>query len=61
MAEKPHESETVKTRSRAGKVINQPTGQGEMYSASFGTFPSKNCGIFPIQELGKIYENHEVL
>ncbi len=52
---------TVKTRSRAGKVINQPIGQCEMYSASFGAFPSKNCITFPIQELGKIYENQEVL
>ena len=43
------------------KVINQPIGQCEMYSASFGTFPSKNRITFPIQELGKIYENQEVL
>ena len=32
-----------------------------MYSASFGAFPSKNHITFPIQELGKIYENQEVL
>jgi hypothetical protein len=61
MAEKPHESETVKTQSRAGKVVNQLIGQGEMYSASFMAFPSKNRGTFPFQELGKIHENQKVL
>ena len=63
MAEKPHKQNTVKMRSRAGKVANQPIGQGEMYSASFGAFPSKNHITFSIQELGKstkirrFYEN----
>lgn len=32
-----------------------------MYSASFRVFPLKNRITFPIQELGKIYENQEVL
>ena len=32
-----------------------------MYSASFGAFPSKNRITFPIQELGKIYKNQEIL
>ena len=61
MAEKPHKSETLKTQSRAGEVANQPIGQGKMYSASFGAFPSKNRTTFPIEELGKIHENQEVL
>jgi len=51
----------VKTQSRAGKVVNQLIGQGEMYSASFMAFPSKNRGTFPFQELGKIHENQKVL
>jgi len=51
----------MKTQSRAGKVANQPIGQGKMYSASFSAFPSKNRTIFPIQELRKIHENQEVL
>jgi len=51
----------VKARSGAGKVINQPTGQGEMNSALFRVFPSENHRIFPFQELEKIYENQEVL
>jgi len=51
----------MKTQSRAGKVINQPIAQGEMYSASFRAFPSKNRDTFPFQELGKIYKNQEVL
>ena len=50
-----------KTRSRAGKVANQSVGQSEMYPASFWAFPSKNRSTFPIQKLGKIYENQEVL
>ena len=50
-----------KTRSRAGKVANQPIRQGEIYSASFGAFPSKNRSTLPIQKLGKIHENQEVL
>ncbi|MCI6604328.1 MAG: hypothetical protein MSC56_00295 [Clostridiales bacterium] len=51
----------MKTQSRAGKAANQPIERGKMYSASFGVFPSKNRSTFPIQELGKIYENQEVL
>ena len=51
----------MKMQSRAGKVANQSVGQSEMYSASFGAFPSKNRITFPIQELGKVYENQEVL
>ena len=50
-----------KTRSRAGKVANQPIGQSKTHSASFGAFLSKNRTTFPIQELGKIYEKQEVL
>ena len=61
MAEKPHKQNTMKMQSRAGKVANQSISQGEMYSASFREFPSKNCTTFPIQELGKIHENQEVL
>jgi hypothetical protein len=48
-------------QSRAGKVENQPIGQDKMCPASFGTFPLKNRSTFPIQELGKIHENQEVL
>jgi hypothetical protein len=51
----------MKTQSRAGKAANQPIRQGEIYSASFGAFPSKNRSTFPIQKLGKIHENQEVL
>ena len=53
----------MKTQSRAGKAANQPIRQGEMYSASFGAFASKNRNTFLIQELGKsmkirrFYEN----
>lgn len=61
MAEKPYKQDTMKTQPRAGKVANPPIGQSEMYSASFGTFPSKNRITFPIQEPEKIYENQEVL
>ena len=63
MAEKPHKQNTMKMQSRAGKVANQPIAQGEMYSASFSAFPSKNRSTFSIQELGKsmkirrFYEN----
>ena len=56
MAEKPHKPKGVKTRSRAGKVENQTIAQPEMYSASFGTFLSKNRFTFPLQELRKIVE-----
>ena len=61
MAEKPHKQESVKTRSRAGKVANQSVGQSEMYPASFLAFPSKNRSTFPIQELRKNREDQEVL
>jgi hypothetical protein len=61
VAEKPHKQNTVKMQSRAGKVANQPIERGKMYSASFGAFPSKNRSTFPIQELGKIHDNQEVL
>jgi hypothetical protein len=61
VAEKPHKQNTMKMQSRAGKVANQPIGQSKTHSASFGAFSSKNRITFPIQELGKIYENQEVL
>ena len=51
----------MKNESRAGKVANQSVGQSEMYPASFWAFPSKNRSTFPIQKLGKIYKNQEVL
>lgn len=63
MVEKSHKPKSVKMWSRAGKVANQPIGQCEIYSASFGAFPSKNRGTSPLQELkksmkiGKFYEN----
>ena len=50
-----------KTRSRAGKVANQPIAQPEMYSASFGAFLLDNRFTFPIQEPRKIREKQEVL
>ena len=50
-----------KTRSRAGKVANQPIGQCETYCASFGVLPSKNRSTLSIQELRKNRENQEVL
>ena len=61
MAEKPHKQESVKTRSRAGKVANHPIERAETYSASFGVFLSKNRTTFPIQEPRKIREKQEVL
>jgi hypothetical protein len=61
VVEKPHEQNTVKTQSRAGKVANQPIGQDKMYPASFWAFPSKNRSTFPIQELRKNREDQEVL
>lgn len=61
MAEKPHKQNTMKMQSRAGKVANQSIRQGEIYSASFGAFLSKNRSTFPIQELRKNRENQEVL
>ena len=57
----PHEQNTMKMQSRAGKVANQPIERGKMYSASFGAFPSKNRSTFPIQELRKNREDQEVL
>ena len=51
----------MKMQSRAEKVANQPIERAKMYSASFSAFPSKNRSTFSIQELGKIYENQEVL
>jgi len=51
----------MKMQSRAGKVATQPIERGKMYSASFGTFPSKNRSTFPIQELRKNREDQEVL
>ena len=61
MAEKPYKPESVKTRSRAGKVANLPIARTETYSASFEVFPSKNHITFPIQELRKISKKQEVL
>ena len=61
MAEKPHKQESVKTRSRAGKVANQPIARTGTYSASFGAFLSENRTTFPIQELRKICKKQEVL
>ena len=57
MAEKPHKPKSVKIRSRAGKVENQPIARAETYSASFGVFLSKNRTTFPIQEPIKIAKN----
>jgi len=51
----------VKTRSRAGKVANQPIARAETYAASFEAFLLKNRITFPIQEPRKIYEKQEVL
>jgi len=51
----------MKMQSRAGKVANQSIAQGETNFTSFRAFPSKNRVSFPIQELGKIHENQEVL
>ena len=48
---------SVKTRSRAGKVTNQPIARAGTYSASFEAFLSKKCTAFPIQELRKITKN----
>ena len=39
----------------------RPAGLLAKEAASFGAFPSKNRSTFPIQELGKLYENQEVL
>jgi len=51
----------MKTRSRAGKVANQPIARVETYSASFGAFLSGNHITFPIQEPRKNHEKREVL
>ena len=56
MAEKPYKPETVKTRSRAGKVANQPIAIAETYSA-FEVFLSENRFTFPIQEPEKFVKN----
>ena len=61
MAEKPHKQESVKTRSRAGKVTNQPIARAETYSTSFEVFLSENRTTFPIQEQKKICKKQEVL
>ena len=57
MAKKPHKQESVKTRSRAGKVANQPIARTGTYSASFGAFLSENRFTFPIQEPENIVKN----
>jgi hypothetical protein len=51
----------MKTRSRAGKVANQPIAIAETYSASFEVFLSENRTTFPIQEQKKICKKQEVL
>jgi len=51
----------MKTRSRAGKVANQPIAIVQTYFASFGEFLSKNRITFSIQEAKKICEKQEVL
>jgi hypothetical protein len=61
MAEKPYKPKSVKTRSRAGKVANQPIARTGIYSASFGAFLSENRFTFPIQEPRKICKKQEVL
>ena len=61
MAEKPHKSKNMKTRSRAEEVANQPIARAGTYSALFGVFLSENRSTFPIQELRKNREDQEVL
>lgn len=61
MAEKAYNPKSVKTRSRAGKVENQPIARVETYSASFRVFLSENRITFPIQEPRKIAKKQEVL
>ena len=61
MAEKPHKQESVKTRSRADKVANQPIAIAETYSASFEVFLSENRTTFPIQEQKEICKKQRVL
>ena len=48
MTEKPYKQESVKTRSRPGKVANQPIARTETYSASVGAFLSKRRITFPV-------------
>ena len=57
MAEKPYKPKSVKTRSRAGKVANQPIARTETHSASFGAFLLENFFTFPIQEPEKFVKN----
>ena len=63
MAEKPHKQNIVKMQSRAGKVANQPIGQGEIYSASFRVFPSKIAALSQFKsweksmKIRRFYEN----
>ena len=63
MAEKPHKQNIVKMQSRAGKVANQSIGLCEVYSASFGAFPSKNAALFQFKsweksmKIRRFYEN----
>jgi len=61
MAEKPHKSKNMKTRSRAEKVVNQLVVCVGTYSVSFGAFLLKNRTTFQIQEPRKIREKLEVL
>ena len=63
MVEKPHKQNTMKMQSRAGKVANQSIRQGEIYSASFRVFPSKNAALFQFKswkksmKIRRFYEN----
>lgn len=61
MAEKPHKQESMKIRSRAGKVANQSIAQVKLHSGIVYGVSIGNYIIFLIQELGKIHENQEVL
>jgi len=53
----------MKTQSRAGKAANQPIRQGEIYSASFGAFPSKIAALSQFKswkksmKIRRFYEN----
>ena len=63
MAEKPHKSKSMKTRSRAGKVANQLIARTEIYSASFRVFPSKIAALSQFKswkksmKIRRFYEN----
>lgn len=57
MAEKTHKQKSVKTRSRAEKVANQPIAGAGTDSASFRAFLSKNHITFPFQEPRKFMKN----